>query len=87
MYSTRVQETILEHLPKNTLTLHNFCIWYPNVAFFGALKPHSTCQQKTHEQSNNIGGGSRTVWSLRTTPTKVAETVHLEVGVVRNWQS
>jgi len=34
-----MEETILEPLPKKTLTLHNFCIWYPNVAFFGGLVP------------------------------------------------
>jgi len=40
------EEMILEPLPKSTLTLHNFGIWYPNVAFFGALEPPFTCQQE-----------------------------------------
>jgi len=34
-YVTYVKEAILEPLPRKTLTLHNFCIRYPNVAFFG----------------------------------------------------
>jgi len=35
---TYVEETILELLPKKTLTFYNFCIHYPNVAFFDALE-------------------------------------------------
>jgi len=31
---------------KNTLILHSFCVWYPNVMFFGALEPPFTCQQE-----------------------------------------
>jgi len=30
-----VEETILEHLPKKTLTLPNFCIRYSKVEFLG----------------------------------------------------
>jgi len=32
-----------------TLTLHNFCIQYPNALFFSALEPPLTCQQENME--------------------------------------
>jgi len=41
-----VEETILKHLPKITLTFYNFCICYPNVTFFDVLKPPFICQQE-----------------------------------------
>jgi len=39
-----VDKTIVEHVLK-TLTLHNFCIQYPNVTFFGVLEAPLICQQ------------------------------------------
>jgi len=44
--SLYVKDTISEHLPNKTMTLHKFCIQYPNVAFIGALEPPFTCQQE-----------------------------------------
>jgi len=40
---------------KKTLTLHNFCIWYPNVVLFGTLKLTSFhLPTRKYENSANV---------------------------------
>jgi len=45
---------ILRTSTKNTLTLRNFCMHYPNVAIFGAFEPPLTCQQRKQEKLTSL---------------------------------